>query len=92
MLPSYVREALVEGIHAFGKKIHGFDRPDCLLDGLESRTSSPVRMPRDEQYESNIAGIYPCGEGAGYAGGITSAAMDGIRVAEAIAKKYMKIK
>ena len=49
-------------------------------------------MPRDEQYESNIAGIYPCGEGAGYAGGITSAAMDGIRVAEAIAKKYMKIK
>ena len=92
VLPLYVREALAEGIHAFGKKIRGFDRPDCLLDGLESRTSSPVRMPRDEQYESNISGIYPCGEGAGYAGGITSAAMDGIRVAEAIAKKYMKIK
>lgn len=91
-LPPYVCEALTEGIQAFGHKIRGFDRPDCLLDGLESRTSSPVRMPRDEQYESNIAGVYPCGEGAGYAGGITSAAMDGIRVAEAIAKKYMKIK
>ena len=90
ILPSYVSQSLEEGIHAFGRKIHGFDREDCLLDGLESRTSSPVRMPRNEAYEANIAGIYPCGEGAGYAGGITSAAMDGIRVAEAIAKKYVK--
>ena len=58
------------------------------MSGIESRTSSPLRILRDEGYESAIKGIYPCGEGAGYAGGITSAAMDGIRVAEAIIKKY----
>lgn len=91
-LPAYVSDALEEGIRAFGKKIKGFDRADCLLDGLESRTSSPVRILRNEQFESNIAGIYPCGEGAGYAGGITSAAMDGIRVAEAIGEKYMNFR
>ena len=92
ILPPYVNDALEEGIRAFGKKIRGFDREDCLLDGLESRTSSPVRIFRNEQFESNISGFYPCGEGAGYAGGITSAAMDGIRVAEAIAEKYMKFR
>lgn len=92
VLPSCVSEALEEGIRAFGKKIRGFDREDCLLDGLESRTSSPVRIFRNENFESNVRGIYPCGEGAGYAGGITSAAMDGIRVAEAISEKYMKIR
>jgi hypothetical protein len=91
ILPEYISEALTEGIQAFGRKIKGFDRPDCLLDGLESRTSSPVRMPRNEHFESNIRGIYPCGEGAGYAGGITSAAMDGIRVAEAIGEKYLNL-
>ncbi len=64
---------------------------DALLSGVESRTSSPVRILRNEGLESNISGIYPCGEGAGYAGGITSAAMDGLRVAEAIGEKYMNI-
>ena len=71
-----------------GRKIHGFDRPDAILSGVESRTSSPVRISRNEQMESNVRGFYPCGEGAGYAGGITSAAMDGLRVAEAVCKKY----
>ena len=72
-----------------GKYIQGFDDSTCLLAGVESRTSSPVRIHRDLQCESSIAGLYPCGEGAGYAGGITSAAMDGLAVAEAIAKKYI---
>lgn len=83
-----INQALLEGIPYFGTKIKGFDRPDTLLAGVESRTSSPIRIVRDEQFESNIFGVYPCGEGAGYAGGITSAAMDGIKVAEAIAKRY----
>lgn len=87
ILPPYVSEALLEGIDAFGHKIAGYDDPDSLLSAVESRTSSPVRIRRDEGYESNILGIFPCGEGAGYAGGITSAAMDGIRVAEEIAKR-----
>ena len=78
----------LEEITEFGKKIHGFDREDFILAGIESRTSSPVRMNRDENLESNIKGIYPCGEGAGYAGGITTAAIDGIKVAEEIIKKY----
>ena len=68
--------------------IHGFAREDAVLSGVESRTSSPVRIVRGESYESEISGVYPCGEGAGYAGGITSAAMDGLKVAEAIIKKY----
>ena len=87
-LPDYICESLVEGIEAFGKKIKGFDRKDAILSGIETRTSSPIRIERDESFQSNILGIYPCGEGAGYAGGITSAAMDGIKVAEAIAKRY----
>ena len=68
--------------------IHGFDRPDAVFAGIESRTSSPVRIWRDEQFESEVRGLYPCGEGAGYAGGITSAAMDGVKVDEAIARRY----
>ena len=73
----------------FGRQIPGFDRPDAILSGVESRTSSPVRILRDEStLQAQIAGIYPCGEGAGYAGGITSAAMDGIKVAEAIVSVY----
>ncbi|MBB5263648.1 hypothetical protein HNP82_000746 [Catenibacillus scindens] len=87
-LPDFICESLKEGIHAFGEKIPGFDRQDALLSGVESRTSSPVRIERDESFESSLPGIYPCGEGAGYAGGITSAAMDGIKVAEAIARRY----
>lgn len=91
ILPEEIGGAIQEGIQAFGKKIPGFDRPDCLLSGIESRTSSPVRILRGSDMQSNIQGFYPCGEGAGYAGGITSAAADGLKVAEAIAKNYVKI-
>ena len=72
----------------FARRIPGFDRPEVVMEGVESRTSSPIRILRDENLESNIAGIYPCGEGAGYAGGIVSAAADGLRVFEAIIRKY----
>ena len=84
ILPEQLNKALIEGIHAFGEKVRGFDDPDALLSGVESRTSSPVRILRDETYQTEEGGIFPCGEGAGYAGGITSAAVDGIRVAEAV--------
>ena len=88
LFPLNINEAIKSSMHSFGKKIKGFDDPDTILAGVESRSSSPVKIIRDENYESNIKGIYPCGEGAGYAGGITSAAMDGIKVAEAIGKIY----
>lgn len=89
ILPEAVGDSIEQGIKAFDRPIHGFSRPDSLLSGIESRTSSPVRMERgNETLESSITGLYPCGEGAGYAGGITSAAMDGIRVAESIRRKY----
>lgn len=90
VFPEYIGNSISEGIEAFGKKIPGFDRDDALLSGVESRTSSPVRILRNKEMESEKQGIYPCGEGAGYAGGITSAAMDGIKTAEAIARKYRK--
>ena len=90
IFPEEFSETLIRGILSFDEKISGFALPDALLSGVESRTSSPVRILRDNNLESNIRGIYPCGEGAGYAGGITSAAMDGIRAAEAIVKKYSK--
>lgn len=88
VFPNYINDALEECIEAFGRNISGYNREDTVMSGVESRTSSPVRICRDEEFESNIKGIYPCGEGAGYAGGITSAAMDGIKVFEAIARKY----
>jgi len=88
ILPESLCVPLVEGIEQFGSRIHGFSRYDSILAGIESRTSSPVRIHRDEQLQSRIRGLYPCGEGAGYAGGITSAAMDGIRVAEEIGRTY----
>lgn len=88
VLPAAVSEALAEAIPLFGRKIKGYDRPDAILSAVESRTSSPVRILRDEYYESSLKGLYPCGEGAGYAGGITSAAMDGIRMAEKLAARY----
>lgn len=88
LLPGELSRAFVEGMEQFGRQIPGFDRPDAILSGVESRTSSPVRILRDEELQSRIQGIYPCGEGAGYAGGITSAAMDVIKVAEAIAAVY----
>ncbi len=84
-LPDFICQSLMEGMEAFGKNIKGYNRLDTLLSGVETRTSSPVRMERDENFQSNIKGLFPCGEGAGYAGGITSAAMDGIKVAEAAA-------
>ncbi len=88
LFPDTIREAIMEAIPYFGSKIKGFDREDALLLGVESRTSSPVFMERNEQGESNLLGLYPCGEGAGYAGGITTSAMDGIKIAEEIIKKY----
>ncbi|MDD6325572.1 MAG: FAD-dependent oxidoreductase [Lachnospiraceae bacterium] len=85
ILPESLNLALIEGIEAFGHRIPGFDDPQALLLGVESRTSSPVRILRDPSCQAEqFPGIYPCGEGAGYAGGITSAAIDGIRVAEAV--------
>ena len=88
ILPEYVSEALIEGIHGFSKKIKNYDREDAALSGIETRTSSPIRIVRDESFQSNFKGIYPCGEGAGYAGGITSAAIDGIKVFEAIISEF----
>lgn len=88
IFPEELAGALEEGIKTFGAKLPGYDRPDALVSGVESRTSSPVRILRDEGLESRVKGLYPCGEGAGYAGGITSAAMDGLKAAEAIARKY----
>lgn len=92
IMPEPLNLALMEAMEGFGHMIHGFDRPDAIFAGIESRTSSPVRIWRDEQFESEVLGLYPCGEGAGYAGGITSAAMDGVKVAEAIAKRYSPCK
>ena len=88
ILPKELGDSIEEGIRAFGKKIPGFDREDAVLSGVESRTSSPVRILRDSAGSSAVQGVYPCGEGAGYAGGITSAAMDGIRAAEWIASVF----
>ena len=88
LLTPDMNRCFVAGMEQFGVRLRGFDRSDAILSGVESRTSSPLRILRDENYESSWKGIYPCGEGAGYAGGITSAAMDGIKVAEAIAAKY----
>ncbi|WP_130864205.1 NAD(P)/FAD-dependent oxidoreductase [Bacilliculturomica massiliensis] len=87
-LPGFAAEAMREALPALGKKLAGFDRPDAVLTGVETRSSSPVRIPRGDGFTCNVDGLYPGGEGAGYAGGITSAAVDGIRLAEAIARKY----
>lgn len=84
-LPAYVTDTLRGALPVFDRKLHGFAASDSLLTGVETRSSSPVRIIRGENYQSAITGLYPCGEGAGYAGGITSAAVDGIRVAEAVA-------
>ncbi|WP_137972174.1 NAD(P)/FAD-dependent oxidoreductase [Pseudomonas sp. F(2018)] len=90
-LPEYAIEAIREALPAFGKQIRGFDRDDAILTGIETRTSSPVRITRDnESLQSlNLKGLYPAGEGAGYAGGILSAGVDGIKVAEAVAKSLL---
>lgn len=88
ILPEECNKAFVEGMESFGRQIKGFDREDAVLLGVESRTSSPVRIRRGQNLQSTIQGLYPCGEGAGYAGGITSAAMDGLRIAEVIAESF----
>lgn len=85
LLPDYVTDAMREALPLLGRKLRGFDLPDAVLTGPETRSSSPVRIPRGEDLCSmDAAGLYPCGEGAGYAGGITSAAVDGVRCAEAL--------
>ncbi len=85
--PQFITESLKKGIIEFGKKIHGFDDKEAILTAPETRSSSPVRITRDETFQSvSIKGLYPCGEGAGYAGGIVSAAVDGITVAEMLIK------
>ncbi|MBR6909371.1 MAG: FAD-dependent oxidoreductase, partial [Lachnospiraceae bacterium] len=84
-----MNESFVEGMKHFNKIIPGFGYKEARLAGVESRTSSPVRIVRDENMQSNIKGVFPCGEGAGYAGGITSAAMDGIKVACSLAKNIL---
>jgi uncharacterized FAD-dependent dehydrogenase len=89
-LPDYAIEAIREAIPAFEKQIPGFSMNDAVLTGVETRTSSPLRITRGTNYQSlNIKGLYPAGEGAGYAGGIMSAGIDGIKVAEALALEYL---
>ena len=88
LFPEQINEALVESIEKFGHTMLGYNRIDAILSGVESRTSSPVRIKRDSSGQSNIKGLYPCGEGAGYAGGITSAAMDGMKTAEHLLEEY----
>ena len=89
LLPDFVVDTLIKALPEFDKKIKGFAMPDAILTGPETRSSSPIRMVRDEQHQSNLKGIYPMGEGAGYAGGIMSSAVDGIKTAEEIIKKYI---
>lgn len=89
ILPEYISESLIEAISDWDKKIKGVGDDDSILAAIETRTSSPIKIHRNDlNGESNICGIYPCGEGAGYAGGITSSAMDGLKIAEYIVKKY----
>ena len=91
-LPDFVVESIKEGIVNFDRKIKGYGMDDAVLTGVETRTSAPIRMPRNEDFESvSIEGVYPCGEGAGFAGGIISAAVDGIKVAEKIIGKYARL-
>ena len=85
-----MEQSFIEGMHSFAKHIPDFDRKDAIISGVESRTSSPVRIRRDEVFEANIRGIYPCGEGAGYAGGIVSAGIDGERCAEAAGRLLLQ--
>lgn len=83
-LPPFVAEAIAQALPILGGKLRGYDAPDALLTAVETRSSSPVRILRDETYQSSLQGLYPCGEGAGYAGGILSAAADGIKCAEKV--------
>ena len=87
-LPEYLKDAIIEGVVSFDKRMPGYSSDDAVLSGIEARTSSPVRMIRGDELRCEGTCIYPCGEGAGYAGGITSAAVDGMKVAEAIASRF----
>ena len=90
-LPDYAIAAIREALGAFGRQIKGFDMDDAVLTGVETRTSSPVRVPRGADFQSvNTKGLYPGGEGAGYAGGIISAAVDGLRTARAIVGRHAR--
>lgn len=90
LLPQYATDAMREALPAFAEQVKGFDLPDALLTGVETRTSSPLRIERNEDFENpTLLGLYPAGEGAGYAGGILSAGVDGLKVAEALAKRYI---
>ena len=90
-LPDYAIEAMREALPVFGKKIKGYDMHDAVMTGVETRTSSPLRLARDDDslQSPNLKGLYPAGEGAGYAGGILSAGVDGIKVGEAVARQLM---
>lgn len=88
ILTGEMNQAFVEGMEHFDHILHGFANGEAMVSGVESRTSSPVRICRNQELESEVQGLYPCGEGAGFAGGITSAAMDGLRVAEVIGAKF----
>ena len=89
LLPEELAQTLRAGLRAYERKIAGYTAPEAILTGLETRTSSPVRLGRGESMEcTQLAGLYPCGEGAGYAGGIMSAAVDGLRVAGAVCGRY----
>ena len=90
LFPSFINRALATGLIELDKKLAGFASDNAVLTGVETRTSSPIRIHRDEKLEASIAGIYPCGEGGGYAGGIVSSAIDGLRCAEMIISKYRK--
>ena len=86
-LPDFISETLALALPVLGRQLRGYDDPDALLTGVETRSSSPVRIVRDNTYQTALRGLYPCGEGAGYAGGILSAAADGMRCAEQIIKE-----
>lgn len=87
ILPGYVCDALAEALPYFGRRLRGFDSPDAVMTAVESRSTSPVRILRDESYQSSLRGLYPIGEGAGYAGGIISAAIDGLKCAESLVSR-----
>ena len=87
-LPDFITKALRESIPLLDRKLSGFADPAALLTGVETRSSSPVRILRDPDLQSSLRGLIPCGEGAGYAGGIMSAAVDGLRCAEAVIRRY----
>ena len=91
-LPVYAIEAIRESLPAFERQIKGFAMADAVLTGVETRTSSPLRIPRGRDFQRlNVRGLYPAGEGAGYAGGIMSAGVDGIEVAEAVGRALLEV-